>query len=592
MGYTIHVNVIDTSDGKDITITYHDDNLTAKDTGKAGSEFTIRDALTSKTGYVFKGWATTPNDAAVYTPGQKQEFNADTDLYAVWQKLQDEVPYKIVREYWSDGTKTATVEIENLKDEAGTVIVGKDLADSHENWNTYGSEEYTFKSSTPATLTLTKDGTNVITLRYERGETPIQPTTTDLAIYKKFVNVTEIPDGFKISLSYNGDSYELTKNSGKVDSDGKGILWTLHDFPVDQNVVLTETNATVNGKNPSTTATLSYDQNGTVSVNGQAITVKVTVVAGDKSTSNGNSATVDTQLVPVVNITNTYEKPAPSIAVTKSNDSESGFKFDPETGNAVVNYTVTVTNNSGYSLYGLKLTDVLTPTLIKKEGAEGTPSATYTFSNWKVQKTVSGITEEIEPYSGDATALTHDLALLGRNEEFADDQVVALTYTVEIEPNGVPAKIKLENLATAGYWTAPKETPAARMMARATSTDPFGGEKPDGEQSAGSTTQGSSAGSTTEGEFPAKYTLTYCWNLPVGATPSKILPIDSLTVNNYGRPADSHFTVDTDNAKGDEVIGNDGKTYASHHEEVDRQPGGRLVLRGRPGGHQRARLRA
>ena len=33
-----------------------------------------------------------------------------------------------------------------------------------------------------------------------------------------------------------------------------------------------------------------------------------------------------------------------------------------------------------------------------------------------------------------------------------------------------------------------------------------------------------------------------------------------------------------------------GNNHASRDEEVDRQPGGRLVLRGRPGGHQRARV--
>ena len=84
-------------------------------------------------------------------------------------------------------------------------------------------------------------------------------------------------------------------------------------------------------------------------------------------------------------------QPTAKIEVQKTND---GFQTDPETGNAVVNYTVTVKNVSGFDLYGLKLTDELTPTLIAT--GEGDPTATYTFSNWKVKTTGSSAFEEIE----------------------------------------------------------------------------------------------------------------------------------------------------------------------------------------------------
>ncbi len=248
----------------------------------------------------------------------------------------------------------------------------------------------------------------------------------------------------------------------------------------------------------------------------------------------------------------------PKIEVKKSN---TDFKVDPESGNAKVDYTVTIKNVSGFDIYGLRLTDTLTPTLTKTGNGEGTPGAAYTFSNWKVDG------KEITPISGGAGELEHELGILPRNTIFEDQQIVTLTYTVEIETNDVPAEVKLENKAKADSWSKEYTTSrlakvaAVFLMKTRTVGDDIGyPDEPDIHGSATSTTGGDVSGSgssTAGGELPAKYTLTYEWNLPEGASPVKNLPVDTRK----SRPAGSHFIVDTVNKAGDEITGSDGKTY-------------------------------
>lgn len=248
----------------------------------------------------------------------------------------------------------------------------------------------------------------------------------------------------------------------------------------------------------------------------------------------------------------------PKIEVKKSN---TNFKVDPESGNAKVDYTITIKNVSGFDIYGLRLTDTLTPILTKKGNGEGTPSATYTFGNWKVDG------KDITPRSGEADELEHELGLLPRNTIFKDQQTVKLTYTVEIEANDVPVEVKLENKADVDSWSevyTPSKlakVAAALFMKTRTADDDIGyPDDPDIHGGATSTTGGDVSGSgssTAEGELPAKYTLTYDWNLPKDAIPAKTLPTDTRE----SRPAGSHFTVDTVNKAGDEVTGSDGKTY-------------------------------
>ncbi len=224
--------------------------------------------------------------------------------------------------------------------------------------------------------------------------------------------------------------------------------------------------------------------------------------------------------------------PTPKIKVVKEND---GFKVNQDTGNASVNYTVDITNLSGYDIYGLRLTDVMDdPTLTKVNPSDvGEPSVKLTFKDWKVDGRV------IAPMSGGANELTHVLQLLERGETFADGQTVKLTYTVEIENlnDEVAVKVKLDNEALGASWSkAPTDSnPMSKAVVAAfrTTVMPVGDE-PDVTDKDTSTAGGTTGDSSAEGELPRKYSVTYSWTgLPSEATetaPGKAKYLKGATV--------------------------------------------------------------
>ena len=245
-------------------------------------------------------------------------------------------------------------------------------------------------------------------------------------------------------------------------------------------------------------------------------------------------------------------QPTAKIEVQKKNN---GFKVDPQTGNASVNYTVEITNTSGYNIYGLRLTDTLTANLTPEND-----SVTFTFKDWKVGD------QEITPTSGEKNELEHVLQLLPRNEIFKDGQTFTLTYTVEIENNSDDkVEVTLENMAEGASWSKAPANSAARTLSLRTvdddapdvtdsdsssaSTD---NDAPDVTDSDTSTAGGPTGDSGTEGTLPKKYTVTYAWDLPKGA--DEELPASEK------RPAGATITVDTTYSK-DYEITVDGKTY-------------------------------
>ena len=252
--------------------------------------------------------------------------------------------------------------------------------------------------------------------------------------------------------------------------------------------------------------------------------------------------------------------PSASLKVEKSNDD---FKVDPQTGNASVNYIVNITNNGDVAIYGLRLTDTLTADLTPDNG-----SVTFTFKDWKVGD------QEIAPTSSGENDKVHVLQLLPRNVEFKIGQTVTLTYTVEIENNSDDkVEVTLENMAEGASWSKAPANSAARTLSLRTvdddapdvtdsdsssaSTD---NDAPDVTGSGSSTAGGSIGGSGTGGTLPAKYTVTYEWNLPEGA--DEELPASEK------RPAGATITVDTTYSK-DYEITVDGKTYVFSGWSVD-----------------------
>ncbi len=252
-------------------------------------------------------------------------------------------------------------------------------------------------------------------------------------------------------------------------------------------------------------------------------------------------------------------KPTPKLVVTKKND---GFKVDNKTGKATVDYTVTVTNVSGFDIYGLRITDELDePTLEKVNAADiGKPSITYSFKDFKIDKGDGNGPSKASLKSGGANDLIHVLEPLDRNEEFKDNQKVTLTYTIEIENanDDVEVKVTLYNKVKGASWsklsgTAPqgrKSRAAAMLLADAADRD-----EPDVDGEASSSTGGEisdSGSSDTEGTIPRKYRVSYTWNLPEGA--DEKLP----ETEKYFK--DTLVTVDNDYTSSTKITV-DGKTY-------------------------------
>ena len=246
-------------------------------------------------------------------------------------------------------------------------------------------------------------------------------------------------------------------------------------------------------------------------------------------------------------------QPTAKIEVQKKNN---GFNVDPQTGNASVNYTVEITNTSGYGIYGLRLTDTLTANLTPDDG-----SVTFTFKDWKVGD------QAIDPTSGGENDKVHVLQLLPRDTVFEKDQTVTLTYTVEIKNNSDDeVDVTLENEATGASWSKAPANPAARTLSlRAANEDDepdvtdsdsssasTDNDAPDVTGSGSSTAGGSIGGSGTGGTLPAKYPVTYKWDLPAGA--AETLPVGGRYL------AGATVTVDTSYGKGRETSA-DGKTY-------------------------------
>ncbi len=142
-----------------------------------------------------------------------------------------------------------------------------------------------------------------------------------------------------------------------------------------------------------------------------------------------------------------------------------------------------------------------------------------------------------------------------------------MTYTVEIENNSDDeVDVTLDNEAKGASWSKAPANPAARTLSlRAANEDDepdvtdsdsssasTDNDAPDVTGFGSSTAGGSIGGSGTGGTLPAKYTVTYAWDLPEGA--DEELPASEK------RPAGAIVTVDTSYGKGSETSA-DGKTY-------------------------------
>ncbi len=511
---------------------------------RAGDNTPRFNGKTERTGYTFMGWSPTVNSVV---SSEDADENGVITYTATWQKnASPTTSYTVVHEYYTSDIKdgTSTEVINSVK--VGTTIRAEDIKKQFE----YNGNTYQYTSADPESITLKESG-NTITLRYDRTVPPTvnKPTAPTPEYVNKLVKgdltgAVEVycqPKRHKVGYFNAIAAGRIT--IGNVEGDATNgytceVTFLAQKF-CDAYNTLKET-TTDEAKH----ILVANEGNKTVVFKWDAETETWTLPADFKA-----PVTFYVQCPkpeePV--------QPTAKIEVQKKNN---GFNVDSQTGNASVDYTVEITNTSGYDIYGLRLTDTLTA-----NPTPGNDSVTFTFKDWKVDD------QEIVPTSGGENDKVHVLQLLPRNEEFKTDQTVTLTYTVEIENNSDDkVEVELKNEATGASWSkAPANSAARTLSLRAANEDDepdvsgsdsssasTDNDAPDVTGSGSSTAGGSIGGSGTGGTLPAKYTVTYDWNLPEGA--DEELPASEK------RPAGATVTVDTSYGKGRETSA-DGKTY-------------------------------
>ena len=309
------------------------------------------------------------------------------------------------------------------------------------------------------------------------------------------MNHVTVTDTLPTGLTLNGTP---TASAGSVSVSGNKITWTLGTLAVGSDPVTLTYTATVSN-NSANAITLK----NTASVGASYPLPEPELPDGMVGGAGGSIRTSDSATL-------TVEGKKPVLTITKVNDKLNAA--NDGTDDLVTHYTITVTNNSGYSLYGLDLTDTMSdPTVVLKDG-KGEYGVTLTFSDYSTA-----------PISGNENDLVHVFKLLDRNEEFANGQTVKLTYTVRVTNNNpkTTVEVTLNNKAKAGTWTA--MAPAvARAIALSAPIDTDGGVYVESEEASSSTGTSGNGGSSTGGAVMNRtvYTVYYNWtgNVPAGVS--------------------------------------------------------------------------
>lgn len=202
------------------------------------------------------------------------------------------------------------------------------------------------------------------------------------------------------------------------------------------------------------------------------------------------------------------------LSVTKSNN---GFHVDQDTGIASVRYTVTVTNNSGFSLHGLDIIDTLTKVEVKDISNALVDTVEMTLEPVSLQLGENDIETLGEKSNLEANQADQARTwnVLPRSTEFVDGDTITLIYDIEIVNNGTTGvNVALTNKAKGGSWTtAENGTGTVRKILRrmflgtARNSDPY--------DAVDEATSGSSLDTTSAGGYiPAtrKFSLAYDFN--------------------------------------------------------------------------------
>ncbi len=152
---------------------------TTSTVAKTSETLTVTREQPTREGYKFLGWAEKADaKTATYTGGERITLDwvsgptVSKTLYAVWTPEQN-ATYQVIREYYVNNEKTASVKSGNIEGKVGDTINGVALAADGKNsgWKYYTIDgvkhEFTYASSNPESITLEADQLLSITLRYE-----------------------------------------------------------------------------------------------------------------------------------------------------------------------------------------------------------------------------------------------------------------------------------------------------------------------------------------------------------------------------------------------------------------------------------------
>ena len=603
-----------------VTLTYHGNGNTggrvpASQTVNKGENLTIKNAGSLvRTGYIFLGWDAEQNAAEPsWSPGDSMRLVQNTDLYAVWKP--DEGRPTI------PGTKPGSFTVIKSFDGLAEGVLIPDITLTYEAWRTKDGEIVGKKETGKVEISPSGDGCysgtitptvwdiqtngagsmseeersrykNVIVVTEANAEVegynlefaPQYPAdgtaegsqvtfSMDGATFKKNLSLkniyTQIPDTPKPSL----DNLDIIKSVDRPEVNvGEDVTYTIKvennaSQSVEVDIVDQLPNELFTGAPTASdggvynedTCSITWEKVN-IEANGfKELTVTVKTARAGSFENIAEIVLGDKKKTDKVTVVVKEPKPlTPSLEVTKKND---GFKIDSQTGNATVKYTITVTNTSGFPIYGLRITDTLEPPTITKVNTEDTGEAKikWSFKDFKTKTSDNGRFINITPTGGEED-LVHVLQPLNRGEEFADKQTVTLTYKIEIENlnDDVAVKVKLDNTALGASWSkAPTaEQVSLFRMSRSTTAPLASDDEPDisasDSSSASSGEIGGNGSSSTEGELPGKYSVIYTWNLPEGA--DETLPAESKYPAGAAIKVDNNYTNTTTTVAG-------GRTY-------------------------------
>ena len=224
------INVYVTVDSKTYTVTFDANGGTgapASQTKTHGTTLTLSTAKPTRTGYTFLGWSTSSTaTSATYSSGGSFTANANTTLYAVWQK--DEPQVYVEGNYFTlmlGAVSTCDVMVwTNV--EKGYEIYYK-IADPSIvscSWGTWNSE-----NKIPLTITAKSKGKTTIDIQLKdkaTGELVHYETLhINVAIVDSYINFS-IKEPSTTTIRHN-DGIILHLNAEGNIPDGAKILWTV-----------------------------------------------------------------------------------------------------------------------------------------------------------------------------------------------------------------------------------------------------------------------------------------------------------------------------------------------------------------------------